>query len=148
MHVLFFKFRFLPLIWPSYSTNIQSHERYFLRPFFNKKKTQGLKCQRKWTIIDWRMVPIIVQKWLFSTLNRYIKKKTTFLAAVRVCIWLQWIRAEYLSMSAMMMFLTLTFWWSSAQERRNGFRVWRWNSSGNTFQNKTMLFLTVDLKAI
>lgn len=140
IYVLFFKFCFLPLIWPS--TNIQSHGRYFLRPFFNKK------CWRKYIINDWRMVLIFVQKCLFSTSNRHIKKKTTFLAVVRVCIWLQWIRAEYLSMSAMMMFLTLTFWWSSAQERRNGFRVWRWNSSGNTFQNKTMLFLTVDLKAI
>lgn len=32
----------------------------------------------------------------------------------------------------MMIFLTFTFWCSSAQERRKGFNVCRWNSSGKT----------------
>lgn len=38
----------------------------------------------------------------------------------------------HLSIRAMMMFFTFTFWCSSAQARRKGFSVCRWNSSGNT----------------
>lgn len=51
-----------------------------------------------------------------------------------ICSFTEEVYKAYLSIRAMMMFLTFTCWWSSAQERRNGFRVWRWNSSGKTFE--------------
>jgi len=44
----------------------------------------------------------------------------------------------HLSIKAIIIFFTFTFWCSSAQALRNGFRVWRWNSSGKTWSFRSI----------
>lgn len=49
----------------------------------------------------------------------------------------------YLSIKAMIMFFTFTFWCNSAQARRKGFKVWRWNSSGKTWNSNNNWLIQV-----